>query len=93
MKATSACLDRVFLLPSPCVLAGGAGGSGGLEAGWRTGGWEKEGWRVGGVLRYSAVRIGSIGSVRGQVISDTCGSVCDPLRFAIRVLLKQPRSP
>ena len=36
------------------------------------------------------VRIGSISSVRGQVISDTNGSVCDTLRFAIKVLLKQP---
>ena len=65
--------------------------AGGLE-GWRAGGlaglggWR--GWR--GVLRYFAVRIGSIGSVRGQVLTDTRGSVCDTLRFAVKLLLKQP---
>ena len=64
----------------------------GLEGwrGWRVGGSEKGGWRVGGVLRFSEVRMGSIGSVRGQVISDTSGSVCETLRFAIKILLKQP---
>ena len=44
----------------------------------------------GGMLRYSAVRIGSIGSVRGHRISDTNGSVSDAPRYAVKVLLKQP---
>ena len=44
----------------------------------------------GGMLRYSAVRTGSIGSVCGRRISDTNGSVSDALRYAIKVLLKQP---
>ena len=44
----------------------------------------------GGMLRYSAVRTGSIGSVRGHRISDISGSVSDTLRYAIKVLLKQP---
>ena len=61
-------------------LEGLGGAGGGLVEGWRAGGW-----RAGGVLRYSAVRL-----VHGQVISDTSGSVCDTLRFAIKVLLEQP---
>ena len=44
----------------------------------------------GGMLRYSVVRTGSIGSVRGHIISDTNGSVSDAPRYAIKVLLKQP---
>ena len=44
----------------------------------------------GGMLRYSAVRTGSIGSVRGPRINDTNGSVSDALRHALKVLLKQP---
>ena len=41
-------------------------------------------WLAGCVLQYSAVRTGPIGSVRGQVIRDTIGSVCDTLRFVIK---------
>ena len=44
----------------------------------------------GGMLRYSAARTGSIGSVRRHRINDTNGSVSDALRYAIKVLLKQP---
>ena len=44
----------------------------------------------GGMLRYSAVRIGSIGSVRGHRISDTNGSVSDAPLYAVKELLKQP---
>ena len=61
--------------------------------GWRAGGCRAGGgWRAGGVagggmLQYSAVRTGS---VCGHRISDTNGSVSDALRYAIKVLLKQP---
>ena len=70
-----------------------------LEAGgWRevargsclSGGWGGGGVAGGGMLRYSAVRTGPIGSVRGHRISDTNGSVSDAPRYAIKVLLKQP---
>ena len=60
-----------------------------LEAVVLGGGWRGAGVAGGGMLRYSAVRTGSIGSVRGR-ISDTSGSVSDTLRYAIKVLLKQP---
>ena len=61
-----------------------------LEAVVLGGGWRGAGVAGGGMLRYSAVRTGSIGSVRGHRISDTSGSVSDTLRYAIKVLLKQP---
>ena len=55
-----------------------------------SGGWRGAGVAGGGMLRYSAVRTGSIGSVRGHRISDTNGSVSDAQRYAIKVVLKQP---
>ena len=65
--------------------------------GWRQVRWEAAVWgggsvgvAGGGMLRYSAVRTGSIGSVRGHRISDTNGSVSDAQRYAIKVVLKQP---
>ena len=61
---------------------------GGLAGGEVAGGRWLE---VGGWLEEAGhVRTGSIGSVRGHRISDTSGSVSDTLRYAIKVLLKQP---
>ena len=58
--------------------------------GWLVGDGAVGGVAGGGMLRYSAVRTGSIGSVRGHRISDTDGSVSDALRYAMKVLLKPP---
>ena len=75
---------------------GGVGGEGLEGRGWRGGmvegragrGW---GWSGGGWdLRYSAVRAGSVRSIRSFSISDTDGSVGDTQRYAIKVLLKRP---
>ena len=69
------------------------GGSRWLEGGWGAGWlgrWLQAVAGGGGMLRHSAVRIGSIGSVRGHRISDTNGSVSDAPRYAVKVLLKQP---
>ena len=69
-----------------------------MAGGWLVSGVVIHGWWLvtgcwlacGGRLRYSAVRTGSIGSIRGHRISNTNGSVSDAKRYAIKVLLKQP---